>query len=98
MAGATVVELDKAKRFRLYRNGDNNFDGKEFTLNRRQIRTWDALLQAVTSDLKCPEAVRRICTPNGGTRIEDFESLQNQSNYVAVGNGKFRKLGLVSLL
>lgn len=88
-----LVDSERAKRFRLYKNGEGRYVGKDFILNRRRIRTWDAFLQAVTLDVRASEAVRSIRTPTGGTRVVDLDDLQDSSNYVAVGNGKFKKLG-----
>lgn len=90
-----LTESWRAKRFKLYRNGDNSFVGKDFILNRRQIRTWDSFLQAVTNDTRCREAVRSIRTPVGGTKIENLDDLQDQNNYVAVGSGRFKRIGSV---
>ena len=90
-----MTEQNRAKRFKLYKNGDKQFLGKEFVLNRRRIRTWDAFLPAVTSDTRCAEAVRSIRTPVGGTRIQNLDQLEDSSNYVAVGMGRFKRIGWV---
>ncbi|KAK2190613.1 hypothetical protein NP493_74g04012 [Ridgeia piscesae] len=91
-----MTEAEKALRIKVFRNGDERYTGKYFILNRRRIRTWDSFLQAVTLDVKSTEAVRSIRTPLHGSRIESLEQLtekgQNQE-YVAVGNGRFKKLG-----
>lgn len=88
----TLSEIDKAKKVRLYRNGDKNFYGKEFVLNRRRVRTLDSFLQLVTSDLKTSNAVRSIRTPRHGTRIDNLDQLLDHENYVAVAGGKFKSL------
>ena len=88
-----LAESERAKRFKLFKNGDERYFGKDFVLNRRRIRTWDSFLQAVTNDTKCREAVRSIRTPTGGTKIESLDELQDSYNYVAVGNGRFKRIG-----
>ena len=89
---ANIDHFERAKRFKVYRNGDDRFRGKDFVLNRRKIRTWDAFLQAVTTDVKTTDAVRRICTPTHGSKVESLDDLNDKSYYVAVGNGRFKKL------
>ena len=83
---------ERARRIKIFRNGDSTFYGKDFVLNRRQIRTWDAFLQNVTTDLKTNEAVRSIRTPTGGHRVKELDELQDNKNYVAMGFGKFKKI------
>ncbi|ELU08992.1 hypothetical protein CAPTEDRAFT_140251, partial [Capitella teleta] len=92
-----LTEQNRAKRFKLYKNGDTQFSGKEFVLNRRRIRTWDSFLQAVTTDTRCCQAVRSIRTPVGGTRIENLDQLQDKNNYVAVESGRFKRMGFVKI-
>ena len=89
---AALAENERAKKIKLYRNGDQQFAGKDFILNKRQIRTWEAFLQNVTSDLKANEAVRSIRTPTRGHRVTTLEDLEDSKNYVAVGIGRFKKL------
>ena len=58
----------------------------------------------MTDHVALGEAARYICTPNHGTRFDaedDFknddkrflEELQDKCDYVAVGNGRFKKIG-----
>lgn len=84
---------EPAKRMKVFINGDSRFLGKDIVLNRRAVRTWDSFLQNVTQDLGNREAIRSICTPIGGTRVRSLEELQDRSNYVALGNGPFKKIG-----
>ena len=88
---ATSEIVDRAKRFRVFRNGDPRYYGKEFVLNKRRIRTWDSFLQQVTNDVKFTEAVRSIRTPVGGTKVKSLDDLQDSKHYVAVGNSRFNK-------
>ena len=87
------VEAERAKKIRLYKNGDANFLGKDFVLNRRKIRTWDSFLNTATSGLKSSYPVRAICTPNQGHSVHSLEEFEDNKEYVAVGYGKFKKLG-----
>lgn len=88
-----LTESDRAKRFKVYRNGDLQYFGKDFVLNKRRIRTWESFLQNVTTDLKSNEAVRSIRTPTHGHVVRSLDDLKDNSQYVAVGNGRFKKIG-----
>jgi hypothetical protein len=92
MQMAALGENERAKKIKVYRNGDQKFAGKEFIINKRQIRTWEAFLQNVTSDLKTNEAVRSIRTPTGGHRVKTLDDIEDSKNYVAVGFGRFKKI------
>lgn len=88
-----MTEAERALRIKVFRNGDDRYTGKYFVLNRRRIRTWDSFLQAVTLDVKSNEAVRSIRTPEHGSKIESLDQLAQNKKYVAVGNGRFKKMG-----
>ena len=90
-----TVDADRAKKIRLYKNGDPNFLGKDFVLNKRKIRTWDSFLSTATVGLKANFPVRAICTPNHGHRIQSLDEFEDSKQYVAMGYGKFRQLGYV---
>lgn len=83
---------EQTKKIRLYRNGDDNFFGKDFVLNPRQCRNYDSFLQIVTNHLQFGQAVRSIHTPIGGTEIMDIKTFRDKADYVAVGNGRFKKI------
>ena len=91
------VESERAKKIKLYKNGDPNFHGKDFVLNRRKLRTWDSFLNAATTGLKSNYPVRAICTPNHGHSVHSLEEMEDHKEYVAVGYGKFKKLGYIYL-
>ena len=79
----------------IYQNGDPNFYGKKFVVNRRRVRTFDAFLDNVTVDIKSSKAVRRLCTPLGTHEVRSLETLENGGRYVAVtsiGRTGFKKL------
>ena len=83
----------RAKKFRIFLNGDENFQGKRFVLNCKKIPTWDSFLDSVTYHVRSGDAVRQICTPTGGSKVLALDSLEDDRNYVAVGRGRFKKLG-----
>jgi len=81
------------RKIRLFRNGDENFLGKTLVLNPRQIRSFDRLLETVTSHVGLGQAVRSIRTPRHGTVVQSLDDLEDQRDYVAVGIGRFRNIG-----
>ena len=82
---------------KVYKNGNRNFLGKRLVINRRHIRTMDALYDEVTAHIAAFNAVRKICTPIGGRPVQSLENIQNKSVYVAAGREEFKKLNYADL-
>ena len=82
---------------KVYQNGNSNFLGKTLVINRRNIRTMEALYDQVTTHISAFNAVRRICTPIGGRPVQNLECIQNKSVYVAAGRVEFKKLNYADL-
>ena len=82
---------------KVYKNGNSNFLGKTLVINRRHIRTMDALYDEVTAHIAAFNAVRKICTPIGGRPVQSLENIQNKSVYVAAGREEFKKLNYADL-
>ena len=82
---------------KVYKNGNRNFLGKTLVINRRHIRTMEALYDQVTAHISAFNAVRKICTPIGGRPVQNLESIRNKSVYVAAGREEFKKLNYVDL-
>ena len=76
----------------VYKNGDTYYHGKRMVLNPKEIRSFDALLDKVTSDTRSKVAIRSIRTPSHGHRVANLDKLENGGIYVAVGPEKFKKL------
>jgi len=89
---ATAAVQERAKRVKFFQNGDRSVK-KDICINKKVIRTWDALLEELTGRLKLHVPARSIRTPVGGTRISDISGLEDNNEYVVVGNGPFRKAG-----
>jgi len=93
MATATATSVhERAKRVKFFPNGDRSVQ-KNICINKKVIRTWDALLEELTGRLKLHVPARSIRTPVGGTRVSDISGLEDNCEYVVVGNGPFRKAG-----
>ena len=82
---------------RVYKNGNRNFLGKTLVINRRHIRTMDALYDQLTAHISAFNAVRKICTPIGGRPVHSLESIRNKNVYVAAGREEFKKLNYADL-
>jgi len=82
---------------KVYKNGNRNFLGKTLVINRRHIRTMDALYDEVTAHIAAFNAVRKICTPIGGRPVQSLENIRNKSVYVAAGREEFKKLNYADL-
>ncbi|XP_061173101.1 uncharacterized protein DDB_G0284459-like isoform X1 [Saccostrea echinata] len=67
---------------KVYKNGDPWFPGKRVVINQRQHPTFESFLNYLTSNLKEERAVRRLFTPDHGTRITDYDQIKPESVYV----------------
>jgi len=83
----TGPPLPEVKRIRLYRNGDDNFPGKDVVVDKR-MASMDQLLQTATDCVQKGIAARSIRT-TGGEIVEKLEDLSDKGDYVVVGYGKF---------
>lgn len=90
--GRTNVSSERAQTITVYVNGNQNFLGRKLIVNRRRIRTWDALLGSVTETTGGTAAVREIVTPEHGTRLRTLDQLQDKASYVAITNGDFKPI------
>lgn len=75
----------------LYRNGDENFQGKTTYVNPFRIRGIDPLCDELQKSANCKSAVRSIFSRNGRTRVTSVAQLQSGGEYVLVGRGRYKK-------
>jgi len=85
-------DVEKARRIRVFRNGDSHFPPVTVTLGKRQIANMQSLLDIVTKQVQATEAVRKLCTPETGTIVKRLDHLADDCAYVAVGNRKFKNI------
>ena len=71
-----------AKKVKFVKNGDKFFGGVQFTISPQRHRNLDALLSDLTEIISLPYGVRSILTPQGGSRIETIDQLENGRTYV----------------
>lgn len=84
---------DPVLHLRLYRNGDEFFPGKQVTVNRRQFRTFESWLTDLSNTMRLEKgAIRRVYTPNHGTRCDDFQDFAEGQSLVVAGQERFKPL------
>ncbi|WKX94689.1 hypothetical protein Q1695_011733 [Nippostrongylus brasiliensis] len=87
--GPPKVQFDfKAIRIRVYRNGDERDPGKLITITRREYKHWIVFLDALTQKLGTTTAIRRLYSTHG-VRVDHFNELEHNGEYVAVERGPF---------
>ena len=77
----------------VYKNGDINYRGTRVLLNKRKTKDLDSFYDNVTAVIKPREGcVRRLATPNHGTRIDSIDQLEHGGTYVALAGNNFKKM------
>jgi len=76
----------------VYKNGDHHFSGKKLVVNRKHYRSFENFLDKVTEDTRAGVAIRKIHTPQHGTKVASLENLRNGAIYVAAGPERFKHL------
>ncbi|XP_052031374.1 oxygen-regulated protein 1 isoform X1 [Apodemus sylvaticus] len=77
-----------AKRISFYKSGDPQFGGVRVVVNPRSFKTFDALLDNLSSKVPLPFGVRNISTPRGRHSITRLEELEDGESYVCSHNKK----------
>ncbi|KAK5966508.1 hypothetical protein GCK32_018649, partial [Trichostrongylus colubriformis] len=73
---------------RVYKNGEERDPGKLITITRREYKHWIVFLDALTRKLGTTTAINRLYTTHG-VRVEHFNELEHNGEYVAVERGPF---------
>ena len=77
----------------IFKNGDINFRGQKVLVNKKKTSDLDCFYDEVTRAVKPREGcVRRLATPNHGTRIESLDQLEPGGVYVAMCSNKFQQM------
>ena len=92
MAGIINKQPPIAKNVTLYVNGDGHSKGRRLVIQ-RNVNNMEHFFKLATECIK-PNfgAVRNLYTPNGGTRITNYEEIETGHSYVAGGSENFRFL------
>jgi hypothetical protein len=74
------------------KNGDKFFEGVQLNISPRMLRSWEVLLDELSHRIDLPAGVRRIYTPEGGTKINSLSELEHQKVYVCASTEPFKKI------
>ena len=74
------------------KNGDKFFEGVQLNISPRVLRSWEVLLDELSQRIDLPAGVRRIYTPEGGTKINSLSELEHQKVYVCASTEPFKKI------
>ena len=80
------------KRVTFVKNGDKFFGGIPFTISPHKHKNLDVLMSELTEIIPLPFGVRSILTPQGGSRIESIDQLQNGKTYVCSSRLGLKKM------
>ncbi|XP_053353531.1 oxygen-regulated protein 1 [Clarias gariepinus] len=84
----------ESKRVCFYKSEDPHFSGHWLVINSRKFKTFDALLDALSSKVPLPFGVRTITTPKGRHTIQSLDQLQHGASYMCSDQRKVKPLNL----
>jgi len=92
------VQAEKAKVIYIYRNGDKHHKGEKFTINKKNFKTFDQLLQGMTKSVKLVTgAVRKIVTIDG-VPAKSFDDIIDGGQYICCAAEPLNKENLPLVL
>ena len=74
------------------KNGDKFFEGVQLNISPRVLRSWEVLLDELSQRIDLPAGVRRIYTPEGGTKVNSLSELEHQKVYVCASTEPFKRI------
>lgn len=74
------------------KNGDKFFEGVQLNISPRVIRSWEVLLAELSLRIDLPAGVRRIYTPEGGSRVNSLSELEHHKLYVCASTEPFKRI------
>lgn len=77
-----------------YKSGDPQFSGHWVVINSRTFKTFDGLLDVLSSKVPLPFGVRTITTPKGRHFIRRLDDLRHGASYVCSDQRKVKPLNL----
>ncbi|XP_029779803.1 oxygen-regulated protein 1 [Suricata suricatta] len=83
-----------AKKISFYKSGDPQFGGVRVVVNPRSFKTFDALLDNLSSKVPLPFGVRNISTPRGRHSITRLEELEDGQSYLCSHRRKVQPVDL----
>ena len=83
--------LPQGKLIHVYRDDDRHKKSVRILVNPRSTKTFNAILDEIHRKVKPPTGyVRSVFTPEGGTRVTDFQHFQDDHMYVASTKTKYK--------
>ncbi|KAK2499765.1 hypothetical protein MC885_010410 [Smutsia gigantea] len=83
-----------AKKISFYKSGDPQFGGVRVVVNPRSFKTFDALLDNLSSKVPLPFGVRNISTSRGRHSITSLEELEDGESYLCSHGRKVQPVDL----
>ena len=74
------------------KNGDKFFEGVQLNISPRVLRSWEVLLDELSQRIDLPAGVRRIYTPESGTKVNSLSELEHHKVYVCASTEPFKKI------
>eukprot|EP00835_Amoeboradix_gromovi_P002270 NODE_125_length_18781_cov_0.243015.p3 type:complete len:385 gc:universal NODE_125_length_18781_cov_0.243015:7731-6577(-) len=84
------AESSNPVRIQVFKNGDENFEGKRYNITQRLFKNWEQLLTEVSNIGLKKGAVRKLYTMTGA-EVKKLSELQDQQQYVASSGEAFIK-------
>ncbi|XP_077990949.1 uncharacterized protein LOC144445282 [Glandiceps talaboti] len=87
----------KAKKVMFYKSGDTNFAGLQLAVTQRRYRSFESLLNELSSKVQLPFGVRSIHTPGAIHHINEVEQLRDGQSYLLSSTKKAKPLDVAKV-
>ncbi|XP_043919485.1 retinitis pigmentosa 1-like 1 protein [Protopterus annectens] len=92
----SFAEVTPAKKITFFKSGDPQFSGVKMAINNRTFKSFDALLDDLSSKIPLPFGVRNITTPQGTHYINKLEQLEDGGCYLCSDKRHMKPTNIVS--
>ena len=83
-----------SKRICFYKSGDPQFGGLRMVINRRTFKSFEALLDGLSTKVPLPFGVRNIATPRGLHAVHTLDQLEDGGSYICSDSRKVKPINL----
>ncbi|CAL8398794.1 unnamed protein product [Arctogadus glacialis] len=83
-----------SKRICFYKSGDPQFGGLRMVINRRTFKSFEALLDGLSTKVPLPFGVRNITTPRGLHAVHTLDQLEDGGSYICSDSRKVKPINL----
>lgn len=88
---ATLTRFPAAKTVYFYKDGDQNFNALKLAIHPRKYRSFDTLLNELSTRIPMSFGVRSIFTPRGHDPVGNIDDLSNEGRYVCSTHPHYAK-------